>query len=112
MLAGAWLPLTLASGFSAVFGTPSVRLEGDAVRFKGSIKNTSGATQTDAVVASIPAGFQPVNPVFTATGLTNVTGDSPITIQFATNQIGIGPNGESMPNLAILGLDGLTYTLS
>jgi len=95
---GPWTPLTLASGVAANgLYVPSVRLQGDVVRFKGSIQNTTGSGIANPL--TVPVGMHPSQVVFPA-------GFSGNTISAA------GVSGGILGAGLAWSLDGLTYTLS
>jgi len=60
---GPWVPLTLHAGIITAPASeyvPSMRFEGDTVRLKGCLQNTSGATVTaGTTLATLPAGSAP-----------------------------------------------------
>lgn len=102
---GPWVPLTLASGIVSGSASPpatyvpSARLAGDKVELKGTLVNSTGSGITS--VATIPsAAMYPSAVVVFITGVVQIG---------TTHQI------EVVPNLGagdVLGLDGLSYSLS
>lgn len=110
---GSWTSIVpnLASGVVGVGGyyTPSVRLEGngDIVRFKGSVQNTSGGTLTSgSTILTLPTGFRPASTV----ALNSNVGGTACWVYIAPS--GVMTLSQSAANTQSLILDGLTFTLS
>jgi hypothetical protein len=63
--AGGWVPLTLASGWTAVAGyyTPAYRLNADGTASLSGMATMSGALVAGAVVTTLPAAASPANRV-------------------------------------------------
>ncbi|MEU4735026.1 MULTISPECIES: hypothetical protein [Streptomyces] len=63
--AGGWVPLTLASGWSATAGyyTPAYRLNGDGTASLSGMASMSGTLAAGAVVTTLPAEARPANRV-------------------------------------------------
>jgi hypothetical protein len=104
MLAGAWVPLTLVSGIGSVDTTVSARSEGDVVRLKGSLLNTTGSPISGiSPFATIPVGLRPA---WTINAI--VYGASPVEIFASGGVVGSG----SLAAGGKLSLDGVTYPLA
>ncbi|OAI39921.1 hypothetical protein AYO39_02265 [Actinobacteria bacterium SCGC AG-212-D09] len=107
-----WVPLALTANFIAAGGvyTPAVRLQGDVVRLKGGVQNNTGGAFTSGTFATIGVGLRPTAPL--PGWFVSVTGTtSPYLINTGAAG-GIVLDSGSWANGAILGLDGLSYTLT
>lgn len=107
-----WVALSLNAGWAnGTTVTPSYRVIGDRVWFKGEAENTSGSTVTaGAVIANIPSPYRPSaltqEPfVGSAFGAINNT-----TITVAAN--GNVTNTQSLTNAGVALLEGWSYSLT
>lgn len=98
MIAGAWQSLTLGSGVTQNgFFTPAARQIGDRVELRGTLQATSTSSW-----ATIPAGLRPPGNVAWGVG-------SPGGTNIFVNSSGALTTSASV---ALVGLDGVSYSLS
>lgn len=110
LLAGAWTALTLGAGITADSGTrlPSARLEGDVVRLRGGLANSSGGTIASfATLATLPAGEWPS--VRAGVAVVGVDTSGAI-VGIATS--GVLTTGSAIPNGYTLFLDEIAFSLT
>jgi hypothetical protein len=110
-----WVPLTLGSGIATASGydTPSARIEGDIVRFKGALQNTTGSQiAAGATLATVPSGA--MHPSATRglflTTLSGFLGQSLLVV--TTGGVIQSSFSVSSGSTAPINLDGATYTLT
>lgn len=114
-IAGVWQSLSLGTGVSAVSGyTPSARVEGDIVRLKGRVTNSSGGNITDgSTVFTVPASCQPTSSVSIVAGVNHSGGPIGITITITTGGVASFTTAAGLIGSGdVLNLNALTYTLS
>lgn len=112
LAAGTWAPLTLATNVIALAGgyVPSARLEGDIVRLKGQLQNTTGGLLlANSTWATLPAGKRPSATVIVACNVSTVN-SSPLA-SIATSGV-LTLLATAAPNNQYISLDGITFTLS
>lgn len=108
MLAGAWQNLTLNTGAGIVATggyVPSVRLEGDAVRLKGTMQNQSGGSFS-GTWATVPSGWRPSAHMSL---ITYVQGNPDLVSITTAGVLSVGTTVLNNQNVA---LDGVTYSLT
>lgn len=114
LAAGSWQALTLGSNVSAASGyyTPSARLEGDVVRFKG-VLQAAATISVGATVATMPAGMSPSSSTGVRLWCWQSSGGNSLS-QLLVSPAGVitlaAPAGWIVGTL--LPLDALSYTLS
>lgn len=124
---GSWQPLTLGTGFAGVGElTPSARLLGtDTVQLKGTIRNTSGASQTPSVsspVFTLPGSLSPQSSYIVPLLLpwNSYSGGTFQTLYMelvenasdTAHVLIVSQNTEAFGSNDTIALDGVTFTLS
>jgi hypothetical protein len=108
---GTWVPLTLASGWTATSGypAPSARLQGDTVLLKGVATNgTGGASLAPGTVPIGHPSYTVYRNAMTGTALFGPSTSTTLVTIAPTGVIGCG----SIPNGDLLLFEQLSYTLS
>lgn len=110
LVAGSWQPLTMATnwttGANLGAGQASARQEGDLLRLRGFLQNNTGSTVSSGTIATYPGGLTGTTSFAVVWGGTAGLG----TISLAGTTI--QPNGLSVPNGAIVRLDGLSSPMT
>lgn len=102
-----WVALSLGTSIVGAGYTPSARLQGDVVRLKGGLENSSGSTILTAVtLATVPAGLRPT---VTPLNFASVIGTSPVPVGLTSGGL-ITTSG--LAASAILSLDNISYSIS
>ena len=110
LVAGSWTALTLGTGWAAS-GTgfvPSVRLEGDTVRFKGSLVTSAGVTGT---ITTPPTAFRPSGAT-AAFPWVYYTGTGYVASEGYITSAGVFAISASLASGEVFDLNSITYTLS
>lgn len=103
-----WVALSLSSNVATTLGyTASARLQGDAVKLKGTLTNNTGSSDT-GTLATISAGLRPSATVYSIAGL--LVNGGGLQIQITTAGALSVPSG--LGNTGTIGFDGVTYSLS
>jgi hypothetical protein len=117
LTAGAWSSLTLGSGVGAAAGdyTPTARIEGDLVRLRGAIQNTSGSTiAVNTTIITVPsAGMHPASTPFLNLTLSGGgSGLATVGVMGTSGALQLSSAGPTWPNAYVIGLNGLSYSIS
>ena len=112
MIAGAWTEVSFSSNWTAGTYTPSSRLEGDLVRLKGVIINSTGSNQSSQVIGNIASSSMYPSTQVALTGSTPNVSTIPIPVAVTIASNGAITAWGTVYNGQGVSLDGLTYSLS
>jgi hypothetical protein len=108
LVAGAWTAISLATNWTATGFTPSVRLQGDQVLFKGAAINNTGAGSNAPFASALGSTFRPAATAY----ITVSSSSSPYAMQGQVASSGTFVFVTTVANGALAGFDGASFTLS